>query len=35
VSIAFGTDNALSFNQGDGGTCDAYASAPDVTITIN
>ena len=35
VSIAFGTDNALSFNQGGGGTCVAYASAPDVTITIN
>jgi hypothetical protein len=35
VTVAFGTDNALTFNQGDGGTCDAYASAPDVTITIN
>jgi hypothetical protein len=35
VTVAFGTDNALSFNQGGGGTCVAYASAPDVTITIN
>lgn len=32
VTVAFGTDNALTFTGG--GTCVAYASAPDVTITI-
>ena len=34
VTVAFGTDNALTFSN-SGGTCIAYASAPDVTITIN
>ena len=34
VTVAFGTDTALSFTN-LGGTCIAYASAPDVTITIN
>jgi hypothetical protein len=34
VSIAFGTDTALTFIN-DGTACVAYASAPDVTITIN
>jgi len=34
VSIAFGTDTALTFIN-DGTDCVAYASAPDVTITIN
>jgi hypothetical protein len=33
VTVAFGTDNALTFTGS--GTCVAYASAPDVTITIN
>jgi hypothetical protein len=33
VTVAFGTDTALTFT--DSGTCVAYASAPDVTITIN
>lgn len=32
VTVAFGTDNALTFTGS--GTCVAYASAPDVTITI-
>ena len=35
VSIAFGTDTALTFTDDGGTTCEAYASAPDVTITIN
>ena len=35
VTVAFGTDNALTFTNAGGGTCIAYASAPDVTITIN
>lgn len=34
VTVAFGTDNALTFTDA-GGICIAYASAPDVTITIN
>ena len=34
VTIAFGTDTALTFIN-DGTACVAYASAPDVTITIN
>ena len=33
VTVAFGTDNAITFTGS--GTCVAYASAPDVTITIN
>ena len=32
VTVAFGTDNALTFTGS--GNCIAYASAPDVTITI-
>ena len=35
VTVAFGTDNALTFTDDAGTACEAYASAPDVTITIN
>ena len=34
VTVAFGTDTALTFTDDAGNDCDAYASAPDVTVTI-
>lgn len=35
VTVAFGTDTALTFTVAAGTDCEAYASAPDVTVTIN
>jgi len=35
VTVAFGTDTALTFTDAASTNCEAYASAPDVTVTIN